>query len=60
MDKYTKTLTFKNEINTLRENGISEEDIKKYIAINSQFDENGMDIGTDYSNIVLAFKHPIS
>ena len=60
MKNYTKTLTFKNEVNTLRQNGISEEEIKKYIAINSHFDENGMDMGTDYSNIVLAFKHPIS
>lgn len=59
MKNYTETLTFKNQVNTLRKNGISEEDIEKYIAINSQFDENGMDIGTDYSNIVLAFKHPI-
>lgn len=59
MKNYTKTLTFKNEVKALRENGIAEEDIKKYIAINRQFDENGMDVGTDYSNIVMVFKHPI-
>ena len=59
MRNYTETLTFKAEVNALREKGISEDTIKEYIKINRQFDENGMDIGTDYSNIVLAFQHPI-
>lgn len=59
MKNYTETLTFKNEVNTLREKGFSEEDIKKYTKIYSQFDENGMEIGTDYTNTVLAFPHPI-
>jgi hypothetical protein len=59
MKNYTETLTFKNEVNTLRENGASEDFVKEYTRIYSQFDENGMDIGTDYSNIVLAFQHPI-
>ena len=59
MRNYTETLTFKNEVNTLRKNGILEEDIKKYTELNSQFDENGMEVETDYTNTILAFKHPI-
>lgn len=59
MKNYTETLTFKNKINKLKKSGVSEENLKKHIELMSQFDENGMDVGTDYSNIVLAFQHPI-
>jgi len=59
MRNYTETLTFKNKINKLRESGISEKDIKKYTKIMSQYDENGCEVGTNYTNVILAYPHPI-
>ncbi len=59
MKNYTETLTFKNKIKELRENGASEEFLEKYTKIMSQFDDNGCEIGTDYTNVVLAYPHPI-
>lgn len=59
MKNYTETLTFKNEVIKLKESGVSEKNIKKYTEIMSQFDENGCEVGTDYTNVVLAYPHPI-
>lgn len=59
MKNYIETLTFKNKVNELRKIGMSEESIKKYTEIMSQFDENGCKVGTDYTNVVLAYPHPI-
>jgi hypothetical protein len=59
MKNYTETLTFKSELSGLKENGASKEFIKKYTKIMSQFDENGCEVGTDYSSVVLAYPHPI-
>jgi hypothetical protein len=59
MKNYTETLTFKNKIIKLKEKGVSEEFIKKYTEMYSKFDENGCEVGTDYTNVVLAYPHPI-
>jgi hypothetical protein len=59
MKNYTETATFKNEIVCLKKHKASKEFIKKYISAMSQFDENGCEVGTDYSNVVLAYPHPI-
>ncbi len=59
MKNYTETLTFQSKINALKEEGIPEEFIKKYTKLMEQFDDNGCEVGTDYSNVVLAYPHPI-
>ncbi len=59
MKNYTDTKTFRKEVESLKKNGVSEEVIADYTKAMGNFDENGMDNGTDYSNIVLAFPHPI-
>lgn len=58
MRNYTETLTFKNEINTLRKKGVPEASLTKYTELMSQFDDNGCEVGTDYTNVVLAYPHP--
>lgn len=59
MKNYTETETFKKEFDRLKKIGASNEFLKKYTEVMMQFDENGMEIGTDYSLCVLAFEHPI-
>lgn len=59
MKSYIETLTFQDESNKLREKGIPESSIKKYTECMSQFDENGCELDTDYTNVVIAYPHPI-
>lgn len=59
MRNYTDTETFRQKVEHLRAASISDENIERYTAIYRQFDENGMEVGTDYSKVVLAFPHPI-
>lgn len=56
---YTETETFKREFDRLKRMGASNDFLKKYTEIYMQFDENGMEIGTDYRLCVLAFEHPV-
>ena len=59
MRNYTDTETFKAEYARLKALGASDEFLQCYKELYSQFDENGMELGTDYSACVLAFPHPI-
>lgn len=57
---YTETETFKKEISDLKKAGIPEKRIQEHIQICAQFDENGMEVDSNYEESQLAFPHPIS
>ena len=53
------TLDFINELTKILNAGLSDELCIEYIVMmNNQFDSNGMDKGTDYTNTILAFPKP--
>lgn len=59
MRNYTETDTFREEFTQLQRAGIAPDVLREYKSIMEQFDENGMECGTDYSLVHLAFPHPL-
>lgn len=52
---YTDTIRFQEEYEELKKSGVSEEDLREYKKMMSNFDVWGNENGTNYSNVVIAY-----
>jgi hypothetical protein len=55
---YIHTTKFVEQLSEILTDGLSDDLCIEYIKNNTQFDTNGMDKGTDYSNTCIAFTKP--
>lgn len=52
---YTDTLEFIEELQALKDAGVSEENLQKFTEMSKRFDFFGNDKGTGYQNVDLAY-----